>query len=52
MLLVFPPLPVQLFGFDLPRRLVAVADALLGKLDIDLLLLLLLFRLSVLSLPT
>jgi hypothetical protein len=38
--LIPPPLPASLFTLALPRRLVAVADALLGMVDIDLLLLL------------
>jgi hypothetical protein len=40
LLLVFPELPIPLFALDLPRRLVAVADALLGMVNIELLLLL------------
>jgi hypothetical protein len=34
-----PPLPVPLFAPALPRRLMAVTDALLGMVNIDLLLL-------------
>jgi hypothetical protein len=37
-LIVFLLLPVPLFALDLPCRLVAVADALLGMVTIDLLL--------------
>jgi hypothetical protein len=37
--LVPPPLPVPFFALALRRRLVAVADALLGMIDIDFLLL-------------
>jgi hypothetical protein len=33
--LVFPQLPVPLFALAMPRRLVAVADALLGMVNID-----------------
>jgi hypothetical protein len=38
--LVPPPLPVQLFALALPHRLVVVGNALLGMVNIDLLLLL------------
>jgi hypothetical protein len=40
----FPPLPIPLVALALSRRLVAVADTLLGIVNIDLLLLLLLLR--------
>jgi hypothetical protein len=36
--LAFPPLLVPVFALDLPRRLVDVADAILGTIKIDLLL--------------
>jgi hypothetical protein len=38
--IVFPPLPIPMFVLDLPRRLAAMANALLGMLIVDLLLLL------------
>jgi hypothetical protein len=38
--IVPPPLPVPLFALALLSRLVAVADSLLGMVNIDLLLLL------------
>jgi hypothetical protein len=39
-LLAFPPsLPLPLFTLDLPRRLAALADALSGMVNLDLLLL-------------
>jgi hypothetical protein len=42
--LVPPPFPVPLFALTLPHRLEAMADALLGMCNIDLLLLLLQVR--------
>jgi hypothetical protein len=35
-LLILPPLPVPLFALNLPRRLVAVAKALSGMVNINL----------------
>jgi hypothetical protein len=43
--LIFPPFPIPVSPLDLPCRRVALADALLGMVNTDLLLLLLLFLL-------